>query len=181
MVAPPCYCSRYLKNIEMSVDGSVTNRRYLGYYNELFDDEGEQHVPTWSTLAWILDDYGLSRTETVAANLVYKHISGSWTFEPPLAVQVHSQFCHCVRRHKWSPDATIASMEYNWPQIQGPPGFNAPSQCKEAYQRFYEEHIIHKDPVCFWAAIFCVAFADWYPRWNVAINVINHHKSKHKI
>lgn len=156
----------------------MANRRYLGYYLELFDDITEQPIPTWAALAWILEDYGQSRTETTAADLVYQRVSRAWTFEPPPAVQVHSQFCPCARRHKWAPEATIASVEYNWPQIQGAPGFNTPAQCKEAYQKFYEEHRNHKDPVCFRAAIFCAALADWCPRWNVAINVNIHHESR---
>lgn len=57
MVAPPNYCPIYLKTIDMLVEGSGAYRRYLGYYNELFDDEGEQHLSTWLALAWILEDY----------------------------------------------------------------------------------------------------------------------------
>ena len=180
LVAPPGYCPRYLKTIDIEVEGSMATRRYLGHYYELFDAEGEQPVPTWPALAWILEDYGLSRTETTSADLVYKRISGAWTFEPPPAVQAHSRFCPCARRHKWPPTATIASVEYNWPQIQGAPGFNTPAQCKEAYQRFFEAHRTHHDPVCYRAAIFCAALVDWCPRWNVAINVNIHHESRHE-
>ena len=50
----------------------MTTRRYLGHYYVLFDGEGEQPVPTWSALAWILEDYGLSRTETAATDIVYR-------------------------------------------------------------------------------------------------------------
>ena len=178
MVAPPGYCPRHLKTIDIELEGSMATRRYLGHYYELFDGEGEQPVPTWSALAWILEDYGLSRTETVAADMVYRKISGAWTFEPPPAVQAHVRFCPCARRHKWAPNATIASVEYNWPQIQGAPGFNTPTQCRVAYQRFFEEHRSHHDPVCFRAAIFCAALADWCTRWNVAINVNIHHESR---
>lgn len=84
----------------LAVQGQV---EFLGNYKELFDDEGEQPVPIWLALAWILKDYGLSRTGNVATNLVYNQISGSWTFEPPLAVHVHYQFCQCARRHNGHP------------------------------------------------------------------------------
>ena len=128
LVAPPGYCPRHLKTVDIEFEGSMATRRYLGQYNELFDGEGEQPVPTWSALAWILEDYGHSRSETTAADMVYRRISGAWTFEPPPAVQAYSRFCPCARRHKWAPNATIASVEYNWPQIQGAPGFNTPAQ-----------------------------------------------------
>lgn len=177
-MAPPGYCPRYVPFIAMPVGGSTANQRYLGNYRELFDAEGEQPVPTWPALGWILEDYGLSRTETVAADLVYKRTSGAWSFEPPPAVQLHPQFCPCPRRHKWAPDSTIASVEYNWPQIQGAPGFNSPGQCKVAYMRYFEEHRTHKDPVCFRAAVFCAALGEWCHRWNFAINVNCHQKSR---
>lgn len=54
------YCPRNVCIIDMPVGGSATNQRYLGHYRELFDEEGERPVPTWPTLAWILEDYGLS-------------------------------------------------------------------------------------------------------------------------
>lgn len=177
-VAPPDYNPRYLSSITLPMGGSAANQRYLGNFGELFDDEDERPVPTWKALTWLLEDYGLSRTETVAADLVYRQSCGPWSFEPPPAVKMHPQFCPCARRHKWAPNATVASVEYNWPQIQGAPGFNTPAQCREAYQRFHEEHRTHKDPVCFRAAVFCAALADWCPRWNFAINVNSHHVSR---
>ena len=158
--------------------GALEDQRFLGNYEELFDDVQEKPVPTWTALAWILQDYGLSRTEQMAADLVYKQISGPWSFDPPPVVQVHPQYCPCARRHKWSPTSTLASVEYNWPQIQGAPGFNTPAQCREAYQRFFDEHKTHKDPVCFRAAIFCAALADWCHKWSFAINVNVHNESK---
>lgn len=45
-------------------------------YQEFFDDQGEQHVPTWSILTWLLEGYGQSRTEIIAADLIYKQVSG---------------------------------------------------------------------------------------------------------
>jgi hypothetical protein len=58
-LAPPGYCPRYIRTIDMSVEGSSANQRYLGHYMELFDDKGEKPISTWSALAWILEDYGL--------------------------------------------------------------------------------------------------------------------------
>jgi hypothetical protein len=177
-LAPPSYIPHYIRIGNMPVEGLTANQRYLGHYRELFDDEGEKPIPTWPALAWILEDYGLSRIEKVAADLVYRQQSGAWSYEPSLAVQLHPQFCPCVRRHKWSPEATIASVEYNWPHVQGAPGFNTPRQCRDAYLRFYEEHKTHKDPVCFRAAVFRAVLAEWCPRWNFAINVNCSHESR---
>ena len=73
MVSSSGHCPKYLKTIEIfGVEGSITTRRYLGHYYVLFDREGEQPVPTWSALAWILEDYGLSRAETAATDIVYR-------------------------------------------------------------------------------------------------------------
>ena len=113
--------------VTMTLEGSRANQRYLGKYLELFDDDIKQHVPTWPALAWILEDYGLSRSEPMVVNIIYKQIIGPWLFEPPPAVQSHLQFCLCDRRHKWMPNATINSIEYKWPQIQGAPRFNTPA------------------------------------------------------
>lgn len=55
-----------------------------------------------------------------------------------------------------------------------------PSQCRNAYLRFYEEHRTHKDPVCFRAVVFCTILAEWCARWNFAIHVNCHHKSRHE-
>ena len=177
-LAPPGYRPHDIRILDMPVEGSPANQRYLGHYRELFDDEGEKPIPTWPALAWILEDYGLSRSETVPADKVYRQQSRAWSFEPPPAVQLHPQYCPCARRHKWAPEATIASVEYNWPQVQGAPGFNTPGQCRDAYLRFFEEHKTHKDPVCFRAAVFCAALAEWCTRWNFAINVNYYHESR---
>ena len=178
--SPPGYVPKFIDIVDVPVGGSMANQRYLGQYPELFDGEGEEPVPTWSALAWILEDYGLSRTETIAADLIYKQVSGNWSYNAPPTVQVHPQFCHCPRRHKWSPTAMINSVEYNWPQIPGSPGFDTPEECRDAYSKFFHAHRYHKDPVCFRAAIFCAALADWCGQWNVTINVNVFHESRHE-
>lgn len=80
-MAPLDYCLQHRSTISLLVGRSVANQCYLGHYNELFDDENGQSLLTWPALAWILEDYGLSITEPVAADLIYKHVSGSWSFE----------------------------------------------------------------------------------------------------
>lgn len=178
--SPPGYVPKFLTTADVPVGGTVANQRYLGQYPELFDGKEEEPVPTWSALAWILEDYGLSRTESMAADLIYKQVSGTWSYKAPLAVQVHPQYCRCPRRDKWSPDATLNSVEYNWPQISGSPGFNTPEECRDAYSKFFHAHRYHKDPVCFRAAIFCAVLADWCARWNITINVNVFHESRHE-
>lgn len=52
------------------------SEHFMFQYQEFFDDQGEQHVPTWSVLTWLLEGYGQSRTEIIAADLIYKQVSG---------------------------------------------------------------------------------------------------------
>lgn len=124
-----------------------------------------------STRLWPLEDGANSRKYGLQT-------SGPWSFERSPIVQVHPQFCQCACRQKWSPTSAIVSMEYNWPKIQGTPGFNTPAQYMDAYQWFLEEYKVHKDPVCSQAAVSYVAFVDSCPRWNFAINMNMHHESK---
>ena len=46
-----CYFPQHLSAIDIPMRGSIANQRYLGYYQELFDIEVEQPVPTWSAIA----------------------------------------------------------------------------------------------------------------------------------
>lgn len=110
LVAPSGYIPRHQSMITIFVGGSIANQHYTGHYEELFDDEQKQPIPTWPVLTSILEDYGMSFTGPIAVDLIYKHISGPWSFEPPLVVQVHPQFCLYARKRKWAPDATIASI-----------------------------------------------------------------------
>ena len=71
-VAPLGYVSYYTKVLTIPEGGSPMDQRYLGHYEEFFDNVQERPIPTWSALAWILQDYGFSRTEQMAADLVYK-------------------------------------------------------------------------------------------------------------
>lgn len=53
----------------------MANERYIGQYHDLFDDQGEHLVPTWSALIWLLEGYGQSHTETIATYFIYKQVS----------------------------------------------------------------------------------------------------------
>ena len=79
---------------DYEVGREQSQQRYLGENLELFDDEIEHLVHTWPTLAWLLEDYGLSRSEPVAADFIYKKISGSCAFEPPPRCKVTPHFVH---------------------------------------------------------------------------------------
>ena len=90
---------------------------------------------------------------------VYARISKGWRPNPPLAVTMDPRFCSCKRRYKWSPSATIDSLEYNWPIVTG--YFRNLAKCANSYWRFFLEHKAHKDPVCFMAPVFCAMLATW--------------------
>lgn len=78
----PWLCVSIYQNSDHTGGWFFDGQRYPGHYVELFNDAQEKPIPIWSALAWILQDYGLSRTEQLAVNLVYKQISGPWFFEP---------------------------------------------------------------------------------------------------
>ena len=164
--------------IDLPLVGSPLTLQYLGQYNKMFDDPLEEPVPTWKAISWLLEDYGLSRKEDVPADIHYRRISRQWSSNPPPAVASHPNFCSCPRRHKWDPQATLTSIDYNWPLIQGPKATAA--QCQATYRRFFEIHIQHLDPVCFRAAVFCNTLADWCSQWDVTIDVNQFSESHHE-
>jgi hypothetical protein len=86
----------------------------------MFNNSEEELVVTWSAISWLLKDYGLSRTETVPTDIQYQRTSRQWSLQLPPAVASHPNFCQCPRRGNWNPTATLTSVEYNWPIIQGP-------------------------------------------------------------
>ena len=164
--------------IDLPVTGSPLTLRYLGQYEHMFDSPLEEPVPTWSAIAWLLEDYGLTRTEEMPADIYYRRVSKRWHAEPPIAVASHPHFCPCPRRGKWNPTATISSIEYNWPLIPGPKTTSA--ECKAAYGQFFHEHVHHRDPVCFRAAVFANILSNWCGQWNVTIDVNQYHESHHE-
>jgi hypothetical protein len=169
MELPPLSFSVAHPIVELPLVGSPLTLRYLGQYAKMFDTPAEEPVLTWTAISWMLEDYGLSRTEEVPADIVYWQNSRQWSHNPPPAVANHPNFCPCQRRCKWNPQATLTSVEYNWPFIPGP--MSTADECKSTYKRFFEIHIQHLDPVCFRAAVFCNTLADWCGQWNVVLNV----------
>jgi hypothetical protein len=101
------------------VEPSMTEQdyRFQRNYRALFKagDSWETEVPiiSWEAITWVLKDYGHSREETEPWDVTYRKISRQWTSEPPPAVKLDPRFCDCPRRHKWDPNATIDSVEYN--------------------------------------------------------------------
>jgi len=149
--------------------GNLLTLKYLEKYPNMFNNSEEEHVLPWSVISWFLEDYGLLCTETVLADIQYRRTSRQWSLQPPPAVASHLNFCQCPRRGKWNPTATLTSVEYNWPIIQGPK--TTPKECHVTYKRFSEEHIQHLDHVCYRAAVFSNILATWCQLWNIIIDV----------
>ena len=55
--------------IDLVVMGNPLTLKYLGQYALMFDKPEEEPVPTWSAIAWLLEDYGLPRTEDVPTDI----------------------------------------------------------------------------------------------------------------
>ena len=174
---PENYVSVY-PTIDLPVIGSPLTLKYLGQYALMFDKPEEEPVPTWSAIAWLLEDYGLSRTEDVPADIQYRRMSRQWPTIPPAAVRSHPHYCPCPRRQKWNPAATLASVEYNWPIISGPKSTAA--ECQATYRQFFQLHAHHKDPVCFRAAVFANVLSNWCGQWNMTIDVNQYQESHHE-
>lgn len=174
---PPNFFVTHLA-LEIPLVGSPLTLSYLGQYSKMFDHPEEEPVPTWKAISWLLEDYGLSRTESVPADIHYRKISRQWSSNPPPAVANHPNFCPCQRRGKWDPAATLSSVEYNWPIIQGPK--TTPQECHATYKRFFEDHIQHLDPVCYRAAVFSNILATWCHLWKVTIDVNQFSESHHE-
>ena len=120
----------------------------------MFDDPTKVPVPTLTTISWLLEDYGLSRTENVPADIFYWRISTQWSSNPLPAVIDHPYFCSCLRRYKWNPHATLISLEYKWPIIPIWKPKATAAECQVTCRKFFEAHIQYLDPVCFRAAVF---------------------------
>lgn len=172
---PPSSFSVPSISVASPLTGSPLTLQYLGQYHRMFDSPQETHVPTWKTLSWLLEDYGQSRYEDIPSDIHYRRISRQWSSYPPPVVAMHLNFCPCARRHKWVPQSTLHSVEYNLSHIPGPKATAA--QCHVTYRNFFEEHIRHLDPVCFRAAVFCNALADWCGQWNEPSTSTNFRKT----
>lgn len=54
---------------ELPLVGNPLILKYLGQYHKLFDNPSEEPVPTWEAISWLLEDYGLLRTENVPTDI----------------------------------------------------------------------------------------------------------------
>lgn len=91
---PPAWVS-----LRTMVTGSELMKKYLGNYDSLFDSPTEQPIPSWKAIEWLLEDYGLSRVEKHAWDLVYREMGKfgamvDWTTDPPPAVATNAHFPH---------------------------------------------------------------------------------------
>ena len=69
--------------MDLPVVGSPLTLQYLGQYSHLFDTPAEEPIPTWTAITWLLEDYGLSRTEEVPADIQYRRVSRQWSAQHP--------------------------------------------------------------------------------------------------
>ena len=167
---PPTYIPATAQLTRFTVGGSSANQRYLGNYEALFRTPGEQPLPSWAAMDWLMEDYGYNREEVITWDKAYKKLEADFQVNPPAAVLLNGHFCkQCNRRYKWDPKATINSVEYNWPQIPGL--FDTPAHCADAYEAFFQIHKDHTDPVCFRAAVFCKFLAYFCRGHRVLCNV----------
>lgn len=176
--SPPLHFKPSHQTIELPPVGSPLTLCYLGQYAHMFDSPIQEPIPTWNVISWIAEDYGLSRTEEMSTDIYYRRISRQWPTEPLVNVANHPHFCPCPRRCKWNPSATLSSVEYNWPLIPGQK--TTAAECKATYNQFFQDHIHHRDPVCFRAAVFANVLSDWCGQWNVTIDVNQFHESHHE-
>lgn len=95
-----------------------------------------------------------------------------WIVDPPPSVAMDAHFCKATpRRYKWPKEATIDSLEYNWPIIPGQ--FDRAEDCAKSYNEYFELHKTHTDPVCFRAAVFCNFMSMMCRNYGVQLNVNN--------
>jgi hypothetical protein len=143
--SPPMFRVPTALKVRSVAFGSYWSQKFLGRFEDLFDDPKENPLPSWRAINWIVEDYGLSRTEQLSwANVYRATVDSTWTVDPPPAVATNIHFCACERRFKWEQGATIDSVEYNWPKIPGQ--FDTSTHCAEAYKKFWEMHKTHTDP-----------------------------------
>lgn len=75
--------------------------------------------------------------------------------------------------------ATLSSVEYNRPIIQGPK--TTSKECHATYKRFFEDRIQHLDHVCYREVVFSNILAIWCQLWNVTIDVNQFSESHNEI
>ena len=180
-ISPPGFIRPpWASQLAIPVEGSRRTRKYLGNYANLFESQEAQDagIPSWDAMLWITEHYQSARAEETPWDLLYhKEVGPDWTKDAPAVIQATSVYCNLApRRLLWAPNATIDSWEYNWPIIEG--RFDTPFECTTAYTLFFETHKIHRDLVCFRAAIFARFLALVCMTHHICINV-NKYESKH--
>ena len=154
-------------------DLQLIDQKFLGNYESMFNHPSEQPVPTWEAINWLFRDVGPSRVISAekeeSHDRVYARTSKGWSALPPWALTLDPRFCSCKRRYKWAPNATIDSLEYNWPIVPGT--FRNPGECASSYWKFFAEHNTHKDPVCYMAAVFCAMLATWCKEYSLTWDI----------
>lgn len=48
------------------------------------------------------------------------------------------------------------------------------------YKQFFQDHVLHRDLVCFGASIFANVLSDWCRQWNVTNDINRYRKSHHE-
>ena len=163
----------------LPVTGSLNKQRFLGEYDNLFNNlEEEIPFPSWQAIEWLLEDFGLSPQVWQPWDRLYNRISDKWPATTPTAVTLSFHQCPLKgpRRYKWAPWSKIDSVPYNWPQIPG--RFSSPQECSESYRAFFELHRHHTDPVCFRAAVFCNILSHMCIRFKCVVNVNRYDETK---
>ena len=141
---------------------------YLGHTHKMFDDPSEEPVLTWSAISWLLEDYGLSRTETIPADVQIQTGFKTMVSYSTTGCDQPSDSCPCARRYKWNPTPHWQALRTigHWYLVLRQPQVNV-----RQHIGHFEAHRYHLDPVCFRAVVFGNTLANWCGQWNVTIDV----------
>ena len=141
----------------------VSNEYFLGKWKNLFARVSDQSdVLLWEALLWIGKDY--NHEQSPLSKPIEALISAEANLrldfgEVPPRVAENVNWCRCERKYKWRIDGQLDIVWYNWPIIPG--RWNTLADCVLSFTEFWNEYKGHQDPVCFRAAIFCKALAEW--------------------
>lgn len=150
----------------------ATDLQFLCKWENLFSTVSDRSdTLLWEALLWIGKDYNHEQSplskpiEALIADEANDRLNIG---EVPEKVAENPNWCSTQRRYKWRIDAQLDTVWYNWPVI---PGNWADWQgCVASYVKFWQEHKTHRDPVCFRAAIFCKALAEWCQFFKIIID-----------
>jgi hypothetical protein len=146
---------------------------FLGKWENLFSEISDRSdVLRWEALLWIGKDYNNEGTvlcKPIEAMIKDEHNVRLDYGVLPYMVEHNPNRCPTSeRRYKWIADAQLDTVWYNWPIIPGK--WNDWEACVCSYTCFWIEHRHHRDPVCFRAAIFCKALANWCQFFKIIID-----------